>query len=183
MKIKTGQIIPAAAMLALCVGMPTRAAPSTFLLQPPSSEVGYRVYAVGIFPMDAAFGKFQGTVTLDPATPGNCSVDLTVDVNSLTMADPDRRKQALEPDMMDVDHYPTLTFHGHCQSADSIIGDLTMHGVTRQVEMKVSREEGRLITTGKIRRSDFGVNGLPNLLGETIRIRFSTALPQEGKPG
>jgi polyisoprenoid-binding protein YceI len=113
---------------------------------------------------------------LDPALPEMCRVDVTIDVRSLHMADPDRVKQALEPDMLDVAAYPTMHFDGVCQSTQTL-GNLTLHGVTHPVALNTKREDGVIESTGTLNRHDYGINGLPNLVGQTIRLRFTTKVP------
>ncbi len=155
---------------------PVKAADITLPLDPRSTTVGYTVYALGFIPIAATYQRFHGTIELDPAHPEACKVAVTIDVGSLHMDDPDRVKQALEPDMLDVAEFPTMHFEGACQGAQTV-GNLTLHGVTHPVALNTKREDSVIESTGRLNRHDYGIDGLPNLVGQTIRLRFTTKVP------
>ncbi len=71
--------------------------------------------------------------------------------------------------MMDVARYPDLAYHGTCQG-DTVVGDLTMHGETHPLNLDCARAAGAVRAVGRLRRSEWGINGSPLLGGQTIRI-------------
>jgi polyisoprenoid-binding protein YceI len=156
--------------------LPARAADIALPLDPASTTVGYTVYALGFIPIAATYQRFHGTIMLDPGHPESCKVVVTIDVGSLHMDDPDRVKQALEPDMLDVAQFPTMHFEGACQGTQTV-GKLTLHGVTHPVALNTQREDRVIESTGRLNRHDYGIDGLPNLVGQTIRLRFTTRVP------
>jgi polyisoprenoid-binding protein YceI len=155
---------------------PACAASTTLPLDPASTTVGYTVYALGFIPIAATYERFGGTIELDAANPASCKVAVTIDVGSLHMADPDRVKQALAPDMLDVAAYPTMHFAGACQGSQTV-GTLTLHGVSHQVALTTKREDSVIESTGTLNRHDYGIDGLPHLVGQTIKLRFTTKVP------
>jgi polyisoprenoid-binding protein YceI len=161
--------------------MLTAAAPSVpagvMTLDPSNSRISYTVNVAGLFPVRGAFRQFHGTVRADAAHPGACQVDVTVDVASLAMDSPARRRRALAPGMLDAAHYPTMHFTGAC-APPGLAGALTMHGVTHGLALTLRPAHGRLAATGSLRRQDYGVTGLPVVIGSRVVIELSAPLPQ-----
>ncbi len=98
------------------------------------------------------------------------------------------------PNFLDVAKYPTITFHSKQTKAAGtgklqITGDLTIHGVTKEVVLDVdgpsppikdpwgNQRFGASAST-KIKRQDFGVNGAPGIVGDEITITIDAELIQ-----
>jgi polyisoprenoid-binding protein YceI len=148
-----------------------------FPVTPANSQIGYVVFALGLLPLHGSFEQFRGTVRLRNAQPLACDVDVTFQVASLRMDDAARRQQALEPDMLAVDRFPTMHFTGQCQPG-TLSGTLTMHGVSRPLTLALHRTSTGLMATGTLRRQDYGIDGLPHLLGSQVKIRLTTPAPE-----
>jgi len=147
-------------------------------LAPPTARIGYTVYAFGLLPISGSFDRFRGVLTEDPGKPFDCRVEVTVDIDSLRMDDPDRRWRTLGPDMFDAAHYPTMRFAGRC-APQSIAGTLTLHGVSRPVTFATHREGSQVICTGTVARRDFGIVGMGGMVAPYVHIRLSVHLPVE----
>jgi polyisoprenoid-binding protein YceI len=147
-------------------------------LSPPATQVTFTSYALGLIPLAGHFEQFTGQLKVDPANPNACTVSLNVQVGSLSMQDPARVRQALGPNMMDAAGYPQFTYSGSCAGGQAA-GSLTMHGVTQNVTLTTQSEGNTVKAFGSLRRADFGINGMPGLVGRTIRIGFQVALPAE----
>ena len=52
-----------------------------------------------------------------------------------------------------------------------------MHGVTRKLELTATRQGDMVTAQGTLRRQEYGLTGMPGLLGRTIRITFAVLLP------
>jgi polyisoprenoid-binding protein YceI len=135
-----------------------------------------------------------GTAKHDPADPSKDSLEATIDANSVDTRVEMRDKDLRSPNFLDVQKYPTITFHskqvkvvgpGKLQFA----GDLTIHGVTKEVVLDVDGPSApikdpwgnqRIGTSAstKITRQDFGVNGAPGVVGDEITITIDTELTQ-----
>ena len=119
-------------------------------------------------------GQFQnisGTLTLDENDLTKSSVEATIDVKSLTTRDEKRDGHLLSPDFFDVEKFPTITFKSTSvtKSGDDYVvtGDLTIHGVTRSVDLKTEFNGfnttpwgGRVVgfsADTEISRKDFGL--------------------------
>jgi polyisoprenoid-binding protein YceI len=146
---------------------------------------------MGISTVRGAFTKVSGSVQYDAADPSKSTIDVTIDASSVdtrvTMRDNDLRS----PAFFDVAKYPTLTFKSRrVEPAGSgtlrVVGDLTIHGVTKEVMLEVegpsepmsahgSLHMGATATT-KISRKDFGVNGAAMMVGDEISITIDVEL-------
>ena len=168
--------IPCARLLLALAALPLTAyaKPQTFPITPATTKLAMTVYAVGIFPLPGDYPSFSGTLELDPEKPGFCRVSITVNQASLEMSDPDRVRTALT--MLDAKTFPTMHFEGECQGKTTV-GSLTLHGVTHPLSLTMTRDGATIVGEGRIQRRDYAIDGLPHLLGQLIKIRFSTTLP------
>lgn len=85
------------------------------------------------------FGKVSGTIDLDEDDLTRSSVEVEIDVASLDTREQQRDAHLLSPDFLDVAKYPVITFksrrierHG---DGYRVIGNLTIHNVTREVTL------------------------------------------------
>jgi polyisoprenoid-binding protein YceI len=136
------------------------------------SRIGFKVHQY-LAVTSGKFKKFSGTIDLDRDHPENSSVVAKIDVRSIDTGIRKRDDHLRSEDFFDVGKFPEITFKSRSvkqtgpQSGD-IVGDLTMHGVTKpitlhvklltplgdQAAMKHSRWE---ITTTPLKRRDFGL--------------------------
>lgn len=159
----------------LVLAGPAAAEPRSLPLDPAHAEVAFRAYAFGLVPMEGGFSRFSGVLVIDPAAPGTCRVDISVEVASLHMPDPAIRDDVLSPRLLDAGSFPRLAYSGAC-AADGIEGVLTLHGVARPLRLAVTREGARYRAEAALRRRDWGITGRPLMAGPTVRIAVSTIL-------
>lgn len=152
------------------------AAPQTLALTPANAKLSLTVYALGFFPLPGIYHRFSGTLDIDLAHPAFCHVRLSVEQSSLTMSDPARARRALAPDMLDAARFPTMDFDGACQGG-AIEGALSLHGITRPLSLALRRAGANVTGEGRLIRHDYGIDGMPHLLGQDIKIHFATTLP------
>jgi polyisoprenoid-binding protein YceI len=79
---------------------------------------------------------------VDPAS--SSSVDVTIAADSFSSRDEQRDTHVRSADFLDVEHFPTLSFVSTDVRQDGgdwvVTGDLTVHGVTRSVELATGFE-------------------------------------------
>jgi len=138
--------------------------------------------------------KVSGSAQYDPADPSKDSVEITIDASSVDTRVQMRDNDLRSPNFLDVQKYPTITFKSkQVKSAGAgklqMVGDLTIHGVTKEVVLDVdglsspikdpwgNQRIGASATT-KVNRNDFGVKGLPGVVGDDINITIDTELIQ-----
>ncbi len=160
----------------LCNPASALTAPSVTRVEPSTSTVTFRAYAMGIVPLDGAFQRFHGSVAITAAAPLACDIDVQVEVASLAMEDAGRTPDVLSADLLDAAHYPLLAYRGQCVG-NKVVGTLTMHGQTHPLTLRVEHDRDVYTASAPVRRADWGVVGRPMTAGATVRIRFSTRLP------
>jgi polyisoprenoid-binding protein YceI len=151
-------------------------------LVPPTATVAIRFYGLGFLPIEGNYTRFHGWLTYDPADRAHCQAELTVDTASLAMGNASFRDEVVGPELMDVARFPTLTFNGVCQ-AQTLEGDLTMHGVTHGFALSMDWQRAEVVATGSLRRAEWGMTARPLLGGPTARIRVRVALPAAAAGG
>ena len=99
-----------------------------------ASHLGYS-YIVG------GFNRFEGRFSHDAANPGASKTSVTIQADSVDTNHAERDKHLRSEDFLDVSKYPTISFTstGYTAGADGdkLRGNLTLHGVTREIEIDV----------------------------------------------
>jgi polyisoprenoid-binding protein YceI len=120
------------------------------------------------------FSGVQGTIEYDPERPTETRIDVAIDASKISTLDEQRDAHLKSPDFLHVEQHPTITFKSKKVNPASegewkISGDLTLHGVTKEVVLNVqgpspeakdpfgNKRIGASATT-KIKRSDFGLS-------------------------
>jgi polyisoprenoid-binding protein YceI len=156
----------------------TLPAPGTYQVDPVHSFAyfGARHHVVGL--VRGRFDKVTGTLTAskDPAA---CSVDITIDVSSISTQKAERDEDLRGPAYFDVTKFPTMTYIGRGirRAGNSWImdGSLTIHGVTKVVPVTFvfngifpDTQPGTPVraafhATAAVKRADFGLGARDNL--------------------
>src|SRR6266849_3537852 len=129
--------------LAMCgLLAPTVARTQTWQIDPMHSAAQFSVRHLGISTVRGQFEKLTGSVTYDPAAPDKTSISATIDANSVNTRVDMRDNDLRSPNFLDVAKYPTITFKSKridhsSPGALRVIGDLTIHGVTKEVILDV----------------------------------------------
>ena len=175
--------LPLVTLAALALGLASTAsaAVETYAIDPVHSSVAFSIRHF-VSKVPGSFTKFAGTITVDRANLANSSVDATIEVGSVSTASEARDKHLKTPDFFDAEKFATITFKSKAwkatgESTFDVTGDLTIHGVTKEVVLKVTSlgfgpgSRGAMLSgweaTTAIKKSDFGVNG-PAMLGAAL---------------
>jgi polyisoprenoid-binding protein YceI len=163
-------------------------AQDTWQLDPPHSSAQFSVRHLGVSTVRGAFTKVSGSVVYDPANLGKSSIQATIDAASVDTRVEMRDNDLRSARFLDTQKYPTITFQSKKLEAAGAgklkaIGDLTIHGVTKEVVLDVDgptpaikdpmgKDRLRMgaSATTKINRNDFGVRALPGAVGDDITI-------------
>ena len=178
-------------LLAHLAGAIARAQTQTWYLDPNHSAAQFSVRHMGISTVRGAFTKTNGTVVDSPDL-GKSSVNVTIDASSI-----DTRVQRRDDDLrsdhfFDVAKYPTITFQSkRVESAGTgklkVTGDLTMHGVTKEVVLDVDgptppmkdpkgTSHRGLSATTSLSRADFGINFDAGMVGDQVAIQLDVEM-------
>ena len=106
------------------------------------SEVAFQVRHL-LSKVRGRFADFAGTIQFDESNPQSSRVDVTIQARSVDTAEGDRDKHLRSADFFEVDIYPTLTFTSTSvtprgDDTYDVVGELTIHGVTRPVTLPAS---------------------------------------------
>jgi polyisoprenoid-binding protein YceI len=117
---------------------------TTYAIDPSHSQVGFAVKHMMFSTVRGNFNGFEGTIVVDNSNPANSSVNVTIDASTVTTGDVRRDEHLRSADFFDVENYPTITFKSVSIDFKSpedfdVIGELTMHGVTRPVTIKAEQ--------------------------------------------
>lgn len=155
--------------------VPAEVRAGVYALDSAHGKITWSVNHLGFSTYHGQFVNVQATLNLDPANPSASSLAATI---PLTDVDPnsDGLKAHLQtPDFFDTANHPVATFVSRSVTVDAddateatVVGDLTLRGVTRSVTMEVEFNQagpsmGGVYKTGfdgeaTIKRSDFGIN-------------------------
>jgi polyisoprenoid-binding protein YceI len=113
----------------------------TYVIDPVHSSVHFSVRHLMISSVRGEFSKLSGVIKYDPENPASSSVEATIDASSINTRDPQRDAHLKSADFLDVEKFPVITFRGKRiepqQGGGRITGDLTIHGITREVTLDV----------------------------------------------
>ena len=181
-------------VVAVTMAVSAAAQAGSWRIDPNHSAAQFSVRHLGVSTVRGAFMKVSGSASYDPADPSKNSVDVTIDASSVDTRVQMRDDDLRSPNFLDVQKYPTITFKSkQSKSAGAgkleILGDLTIHGITKEVTLDVdgpsapikdpwgNQRIGASAST-KINRKDFGINGASGAVGDEISIIIDTELIQ-----
>jgi polyisoprenoid-binding protein YceI len=159
--------------LAACLLAPVLGEAATWELDPVHSSIAFSIRHMMISSVRGQFRTFSGTATGDPSKPADATIEATIDAASIDTGNEKRDTDLKSPNFFDVEKFPKITFKSKkIESAGpgkaKVTGDLTMHGVTKEVVLDVegptapikdpmgNTKAGAHATT-KINRKDFGI--------------------------
>lgn len=187
--------LAAAALLSssFLAGASASAQRATYAIDPQHSQVDFGIKHMAISTVHGRFALSGGTIELDDRNLADSSVKATINVASVDTGEAARDKHLNSPDFFDTAKYPTATFTStkiiKAGDDNDVVGDLTLHGVTKPVTLHLevpSKEQigmdkmphrGFSATT-TLHRQDFGLvwNGTlksgDNMLGDDVKMTF-----------
>lgn len=190
---------PLQAGVALAQGVSTdvAAAPAgAYALDPTHTSVVWRVRHLGVTMYTARFDKAAGTVNLDPRDPTKSSVDVTVDIASVSTGHRDAQGEASFDkkiaDTLGVAGTPQARFVSTAVTRTSattgtVTGNLTLNGQTKPLTLNVTFGGGRthpfaqryvvgFSATGAFKRSDFGITQWAGSVGDEVTLLIESEM-------
>ena len=160
-----------AAVLVLTI--PYAAVASTWNIDPDHSNFGFKIKHLMVSNVKGNFEKYSGVVDINEMDITKSKVEVTIDMNSVNTNVKKRDDHLRSADFFDVAKYPTMTFVSKKVTVASpdnlkVTGDLTLHGVTKEVVLDLEGPTGEskdpwgnirkgATATTKINRKDFGL--------------------------
>lgn len=161
-------------LLALAVlAVPALSRASTWEIDPAHSSAQFAVRHLMISTVRGKLGTVTGVVNFDESDPTKSSVEASIDAAGVDTGDAKRDEHLRTPDFLDTAKYPTVTFKSKKVEKVSddhykVTGDLTLHGVTKNVTLDVQGTPKPLTdpfgnvklggsATTRFNRQDFGI--------------------------
>ncbi len=183
--------------IALVASLSALAQTSTWNIDPAHSTAQFTVRHLGISNVTGSFTKVTGTVVLNDRDITQSEVSATIDVNSVDTRVEARDKDLKSPHFFEIEKYPTIEFKSKKIVSSGgrlqVIGDLTIHGTTRDVTLDVDGPTPELAdpwgnlrrgisATTTINRKDFNLlyNNLVKtgeaVVGDTVKIQIDAEM-------
>lgn len=187
-------------LLALTLSMPAFAA---FELDFDHTNAGFRVKHMMVSSVRGEFTEVGGDVKYDPKAPLKTKIDVTVGVKSVDTRNDKRDAHLRSPDFFDAENHPNMHFvskkivKAKGKNRYKIIGDLTIRGVTKEVELAATLTPptrspwGTTVVgvraEGQIDRRDFGLTWNKALekggvvVGHDVNLEIDAELVHKGE--
>jgi polyisoprenoid-binding protein YceI len=145
----------------------------TFSIDPSHSRLGFLVRHMGFSKVRGSFEAFDGTVNFNPGDLYSLSASARINAETISTNEPKRDEHLRSADFFNVETYPTISFETSDVRVITdrqfiLVGEFSMHGVTKTVELTgeylgESKDPwgGTRIgfeATTTINRKDFGLN-------------------------
>jgi len=171
----------------------SRAVAAAYVIDPDHSQVIFKVKHMGISTVTGRFDLIEGSYEFDDADMSKSSVETTITAASINTNKQKRDKHLKSQEFLNVEKYPTITFKSkEVKKGDGedfiIVGDLTINGVTKQVELDaeyggkaqdpMGDERTAFTAETKIDRKDFGITWNKTLdsgglvVGDDVKIEL-----------
>jgi len=145
---------------------------SVWHIDPSHSVAEFSVRHMMVTNVKGRFMGISGNIVDAREDPNYSSVKAAIDVTTLITGDPQRDEHLRSPDFFDIAKYPSIAFESRKISGSrdkfTVTGDLTIHGVTREVRLDVTfngtgtNPLGKIVAgftaETRINRKDFGLN-------------------------
>lgn len=112
----------------------------TYNIDPAHSRLGFVARHLGFSKVHGSFETFEGMIRMEPGDLSTLQTEVTIDAASITTNEEKRDNHLRSEDFFDVENYPNLTFRSTRvedieDDSFTLVGDLTVHGVTKEVEL------------------------------------------------
>lgn len=172
---------PPAAQAPPAAPIVTDAPAGAYQVDPAHASLLFRVNHIGFSMYTARFTRFDAVLSFDPANPAQARIEATIDPRTLELPSPPPgfADELLGPNWLDAARFPAIIFRSNGvvltgATSARIIGDLTLHGITKPVTLEATFNGGYagheleprarigFSVRGSFKRSDFGIGyGIP----------------------
>jgi len=154
------------------VATTTGSATRTYKIDKAHSEVVFQIRHL-VTKVRGRFDDFEGMIQLNENSPELSSVEFTIKAASIDTNEKDRDTHLRSADFFDVEKFPALTFKSKqiikkSNESYDVIGDLTIHGVTKEIVLPVTHlgkakdpwgmERAGFEAENTLNRKDFGLS-------------------------
>jgi polyisoprenoid-binding protein YceI len=157
----------------IALSLPALASATTWNIDPEHSNIGFKVRHLMISNVKGNFEKHRGVVEINDQDISKSRVEVSIDTASINTNVQKRDDHLRSAEFFDVAKYPAMTFVSKKVAKAgkdklNVTGDLTLHGITREVVLDVEGPTGEskdpwgvirrgAVAVTKINRKDFGL--------------------------
>jgi len=153
----------------------------TWTIDPSHTRLGFIARHAMVTKVRGAFEDVAGTIVIDSANPSGSTAAVAVQLASINTGAPDRDAHMRSADFFDVEVNPEMTFASTAVKDDGdefvMIGDLTIKGVTRPIELELEPTGVATDPFGNVRA---GFEGVAELSRKDFGLTWNVALEAGG---
>ena len=172
-----------AGLAALLLAAP--AASDTYAIDPVHTRIAFQANHAGFSWPLGTFSGARGRLEFDPKDWSQARVEVRFPIATLDLGDADWRRKILDRTFFDAEKFPEAHFVSTRVVPEgdgaSVTGDLTLHGVTKPVTLKVKlnalarhpltfRRTAGFSATGTLSRKAFGIDNWEKVVGDEVRL-------------
>ena len=162
---------------------PTLSQGAAYTIDPEHSNIQFKVRHLMVSNVKGVFTKVQGVIDVDDKDITKSKVKVTIDTESINTGVAKRDEHLKSADFFDVSKYPAMTYVSKkvVKSGEGrlkVVGDFTLHGVTREVVLDVEGPSNETKDPwGKIRR---GASAVTTINRKDFGLTWNKALETGG---
>lgn len=157
----------------IALSLPAFASATTWNIDPDHTNIGFKVRHLMVSNVKGSFEKHSSVIDINDKDITKSKVEVTIDTASINTNVKKRDDHLRSADFFDVAKFPTMTFVSKKvakagKDTLKVTGDLTLHGITKQVVLNVEGPTAEskdpwgnirrgATATAKINRKDFGL--------------------------
>ncbi|APQ16556.1 YceI family protein [Maribacter hydrothermalis] len=140
---------------------------TTWTIDADHSEIGFKVKHMMISTVKGAFEDFNATAETENDDFKDANFNFTAKIDSINTKNNDRDTHLKSEDFFNATAYPEMKFQSKSFDGDTIVGDLTIKDITKEVKLNTDfngvavdpygQTKAGFEITGKINRKDFGL--------------------------
>ncbi|WP_433925176.1 YceI family protein [Stenotrophomonas nematodicola] len=164
-------------------------ASDSYRLDPVHTRVLFAIEHAGFSHALGTISGSEGVLVFDPQDWAGATLNVSVPLQRLDLGDDKWNKATLARSLLDAERFPEARFVStRVEPIDAthanVIGQLTLHGVSREVTLAVTlnalkrhplppfRRTAGFSATATLSRSAFGVDGWPSMIGDEVQLRI-----------
>lgn len=136
-------------------------------IDPAHSEISFKVKHMMISTLTGHFQDFNALVETDNENFIDANFNFTARIDSITTKNSDRDEHLKSDDFFNAESYPEMTFKSKSFNGNSLVGDLTIRDITKEISLDVDfngiavdpygQTKAGFEITGSINRKDFNL--------------------------
>ncbi|AEA42264.1 YceI family protein [Fluviicola taffensis] len=158
------------------------------------SRLGFSVVHMGVSDLNGSFNTYEAKITSANTDFSDAKVEVSGDISSINTASEMRDGHLKSADFFDAEKFPKFTFVSKSftkvaksKNEYTVVGDLTLHGVTKEVKMtavhngtvtnpRSKKEVSGFKMTGSFKRLDFGVGATTPVEAASDEVKITADL-------